>query len=197
MVSLKSSLWKWPTNTIFKNADPGPFYQYLFILSTEHLHFDYLNIFTCASAVIGYPLSRYIYIYINTIRISRGKIRKRAYLKKSHPKSDIHYLKKVLLKERLHPWHLLSYYGHFTSFCCLSRWQRCFIFIPSLRSEPTGVNKAAQWVEGVFITQCLSYEWLQIKPYRDGEDGLGHVLVTFFFGRKSRQLTKTEEKRNN
>ena len=26
---------------------------------------------------------------------------------------------------------------------------------------------------------------------------LGHVLVTFFFGRKSRQLTKTEEKRNN
>ena len=152
MVSLKSSLWKWPTNTIFKNADPGPFYQYLFILSTEHLHFDYLNIFTCASAVIGYPLSRYIYIYINTIRISRGKIRKRAYLKKSHPKSDIHYLKKVLLKERLHPWHLLSYYGHFTSFCCLSRWQRCFIFIPSLRSEPTGVNKAAQWVEGVFIT---------------------------------------------
>ena len=78
---------------------------------------------------------------------------KKIYIDSSlHPKSDIHYLKKVLLKERLHPWHLLSYYGHFTSFCCLSRWQRCFIFIPSLRSEPTGVNKAAQWVEGVFIT---------------------------------------------
>ena len=25
--------------------------------------------------------------------------------------------------------------GHFTSFCCLSKWQRYFVFIPSLRSD--------------------------------------------------------------
>ena len=56
----EGSLWKWPTSTIFKNADPGPFYQYFFLLSTEHSHFDYLNNFTCTSAVIGYPLRRYI-----------------------------------------------------------------------------------------------------------------------------------------
>ena len=60
MVSLKSSLWKWPSSTIFKNDDPGPFYHYFFLLSSEHSHFDYLNIFTGTSAVIGYPLRRYI-----------------------------------------------------------------------------------------------------------------------------------------
>ena len=26
------SLWNWPTSTIFKNADPGPFYHYFFII---------------------------------------------------------------------------------------------------------------------------------------------------------------------
>ena len=56
----EGSLWKWPSSTIFKNADPGPFYHYFFLLSFAHLHFDYLNIFTCTSAVIGYPLPRYI-----------------------------------------------------------------------------------------------------------------------------------------
>ena len=76
--------------------------------------------------------------------------------------------------------------GHFTSFRCLSKWQRYFVFIPSLRSEPTDVKKAAKWVEGVFLTP------VPLKPYRDGED----VLVTFVFGRNSRQLTN-EEKRNN
>ena len=31
-----------------------------FLLSSAHSHFDYLNIFTCTSAVIGNPLRRYI-----------------------------------------------------------------------------------------------------------------------------------------
>ena len=51
------SLWKWPSSTTFKNADPGTFSSLFFLLSTEHSHFDYLNIFTCTSAVIDIPFA--------------------------------------------------------------------------------------------------------------------------------------------
>ena len=60
----EGSLWKWPSSTTFKNADPGPFFHYFFYYLLKTLiiltFFDYLNIFTCTSAVIGYPLRRYI-----------------------------------------------------------------------------------------------------------------------------------------
>ena len=42
-----------------KTLTPELFIIIFFLLSTEHSHFDYLNIFTCTSAVIGYPLCRY------------------------------------------------------------------------------------------------------------------------------------------
>ena len=41
-----------------KTLTPELFIIIFFLLSTEHSHFDYLNIFTCTSAVIGYPLCR-------------------------------------------------------------------------------------------------------------------------------------------
>ena len=89
--------------------------------------------------------------------------------------------------------------GHFTSFPWLSKWQRYFVFIPSLRSKETDANKVVQWVEGVLLTSVLFLQvsW-QIKPYRDGEDDfVYYVLVTFVFGQNARQQTKTEEKRCN
>ena len=54
-----------PSSTTFKNADPGTCYHYFFLLSIEQSHFDYINIFTCTSAVIGYPLCRYMSKYQN------------------------------------------------------------------------------------------------------------------------------------
>ena len=43
-----------------KTLTPDLFIIIFFLLSFAHSHFDYLNIFTCTSAVIGYPLRRYI-----------------------------------------------------------------------------------------------------------------------------------------
>ena len=43
-----------------KTLTPDLFIIIFFLLSFAHSHFDYLNIFTCTSAVIGYPLPRYI-----------------------------------------------------------------------------------------------------------------------------------------
>ena len=64
MVSTKSSLWRQSV----KIADKYTYHLYKRLprtflsvfLSTEHSRFDYRNIFTCTSAVIGYPLRRYI-----------------------------------------------------------------------------------------------------------------------------------------
>ena len=42
-----------------KTLTPDLFFI-IFLLSCDHSHFDYLNIFTCTFAVIGYPLRRYI-----------------------------------------------------------------------------------------------------------------------------------------
>ena len=64
MVSLKSSLWRQSVKMAVKyhlwKRWPRTFFSLFFLLSSEHSHFDYLNIFTCTSAVIGYPLRRYI-----------------------------------------------------------------------------------------------------------------------------------------
>ena len=75
----EGSLWKWPSSTIFKNADPGPFYHYFFycLLHTRTLITLTFHLHICRDGISPSQ------IYINTIRISRGKIRKRAYLKKS------------------------------------------------------------------------------------------------------------------
>ena len=43
-----------------KTLTPDLFIIIFFLLSFAHSHFDYLNIFTCTSAVIGNPLRRYI-----------------------------------------------------------------------------------------------------------------------------------------
>ena len=43
-----------------KTLTPELFVINFILLSSAHSHFDYLNIFTCTSAVIGYPLRRYI-----------------------------------------------------------------------------------------------------------------------------------------
>ena len=43
-----------------KTLTPDLFIIIFFLLSFAHSHFDYLNIFTCTSAVIGDPLRRYI-----------------------------------------------------------------------------------------------------------------------------------------
>ena len=63
MVSLKSSLWrqcvKMAVKYHLKKCWPWTFLSLFFLLPSAHSHFDYLNIFTCTSAVIGYPLRRY------------------------------------------------------------------------------------------------------------------------------------------
>ena len=71
----EGSLWTWRSITIFKNADPGPFYHYFFLLSFAHSHFDYLNIFTCTSAVIGYPLPRYILTRLKLAEAKYARLR--------------------------------------------------------------------------------------------------------------------------
>ena len=70
----EGSLWKWPSSTIFKNADPGPFYHFFFycFLHTRTLITLTFHLHICRDRISPSQ------IYINTIKIGRGKIRKLA-----------------------------------------------------------------------------------------------------------------------
>ena len=58
-----------------KTLTPDLFIIIFFLLSFAHSHFDYLNIFTCTSAVIGYPLPRYILTRLKLAEAKYARLR--------------------------------------------------------------------------------------------------------------------------
>ena len=58
-----------------KTLTPDLFIIIFFLLSFAHSHFDYLNIFTFTSAVIGYPLPRYILTRLKLAEAKYARLR--------------------------------------------------------------------------------------------------------------------------
>ena len=58
-----------------KTLTPDLFIIIFLLLSSAQSHFDYLNIFTCTSAVIGYPLPRYILTRLKLAEAKYARLR--------------------------------------------------------------------------------------------------------------------------
>ena len=58
-----------------KMLTPDLFISIFFLLASEHSHFDYLNNFTCTSAVIGHPPRRYILTRLDLAEAKYASVR--------------------------------------------------------------------------------------------------------------------------